>query len=185
MSFPKENVTEKRTVYILELIKKNERINTEEKAKNFNVSKQTTLRDIEKLKKQNRIVYVGPVKSGYWKILGKYKTLNSKFKTVVASKSHLTPETQQFIDDLKMKYEQVNTISKGSSLKLCMVAEDSADYYPRFAPTMEWDTAAGQAISMAAGCEVIDQETEKTMLYNCEELLNKWFLVNRTVNSEF
>ena len=74
MSFPKENVTEKRTVYILELIKKNERINTEEKAKNFNVSKQTTLRDIENLKKQNRIVYVGTAKGSYWKVLGKYKT---------------------------------------------------------------------------------------------------------------
>lgn len=112
-------------------------------------------------------------------------TLNSKLTTVVASKSHLTPETQQFIDDLKTKYEQVNTISKGSSLKLCMVAEGSADYYPRFAPTMEWDTAAGQAICMAAGCDVIDQDTKKTMLYNREELLNKWFLVERTLNSEF
>lgn len=109
----------------------------------------------------------------------KLKTQNSKLKTVVASKSHLTPETQQFIDDLKTKYEQVSTISKGSSLKLCMVAEGSADYYPRFAPTMEWDTAAGQAICMAAGCDVIDQDTQKTMLYNREELLNKWFLVKR------
>ncbi len=78
-----------------------------------------------------------------------------------------------------MKYDQVITISKGSSLKLCMVAEGSADYYPRFALTMEWDTAAGQAICMAAGCDVIDQDTEKTMLYNREELLNKWFLVGR------
>jgi 3'(2'), 5'-bisphosphate nucleotidase len=99
--------------------------------------------------------------------------------TIVASKSHLTPETQKFIDDLKTKYEQVNTISKGSSLKLCMVAEGSADYYPRFAPTMEWDTAAGQAICMAAGCDVIDQKTQKTMIYNREKLLNNWFLVKK------
>ncbi|MEX2483769.1 MAG: 3'(2'),5'-bisphosphate nucleotidase CysQ [Brumimicrobium sp.] len=106
---------------------------------------------------------------------------HSSLVTIVASKSHLTPETQQFIDDLKTKYAQVNTISKGSSLKLCMVAEGTADYYPRFAPTMEWDTAAGQAICMAAGCDVIDQDTQKTMLYNREELLNKWFLVGRDV----
>jgi 3'(2'), 5'-bisphosphate nucleotidase len=102
--------------------------------------------------------------------------------TVVASKSHLSPETQDFIDDLKTKHDEVKTISKGSSLKLCMVAEGTADYYPRFAPTMEWDTAAGQAICMAAGCDVIDQKTEKTMVYNRMELLNNWFLVK---SSEF
>lgn len=102
--------------------------------------------------------------------------------TIVASKSHLSPETQDFIDDLKTKHEEVTTISKGSSLKLCMVAEGTADYYPRFAPTMEWDTAAGQAICMAAGCDVIDQETQETMIYNRSELLNNWFLVK---SSEF
>lgn len=102
--------------------------------------------------------------------------------TIVASKSHLSPETQDFIDDLKTKHDEVNTISKGSSLKLCMVAEGTADYYPRFAPTMEWDTAAGQAICMAAGCDVIDQETKETMIYNRMELLNNWFLVT---NSKF
>jgi 3'(2'), 5'-bisphosphate nucleotidase len=100
-------------------------------------------------------------------------------KTVVASKSHLSPETEAFINELKEKYGEVKTISKGSSLKLCMVAEGAADFYPRFAPTMEWDTAAGQAICEAAGCDVIDQDTKKTMLYNREELLNKWFLVER------
>lgn len=99
--------------------------------------------------------------------------------TIVASKSHLSPETQDFIDSLKTKYDEVKTLSKGSSLKLCMVAEGTADYYPRFAPTMEWDTAAGQAICMAAGCDVIDQETKETMIYNRQELLNNWFLVKR------
>lgn len=99
--------------------------------------------------------------------------------TIVASKSHLSPETQDFIDSLKTKYDEVKTLSKGSSLKLCMVAEGTADYYPRFAPTMEWDTAAGQAICMAAGCDVIDQETKETMIYNRRDLLNNWFLVKR------
>ena len=110
-------------------------------------------------------------------------TSHQSLVTIVASKSHLSPETQDFIDDLKTNHEEVNTISKGSSLKLCMVAEGTADYYPRFAPTMEWDTAAGQAICMAAGCDVIDQETEKTMVYNRMELLNNWFLVKH--NSKF
>ena len=74
---------------------------------------------------------------------------------------------------------EIDLISKGSSLKLCMVAEGTADAYPRFAPTMEWDTAAGQAVCEAAGCQVIDQGTQRTMLYNREELLNSWFLVSR------
>ncbi len=99
--------------------------------------------------------------------------------TVVASRSHLSPETQEYIDQLKQQHQTVDTISKGSSLKLCMVAEGRADEYPRFAPTMEWDTAAGQAITEASGAKVIDWETKQPMLYNRENLLNNWFLVKR------
>ena len=58
-----------------------------------------------------------------------------------------------------------------------MVAEGKANCYPRFAPTMEWDTAAGQAICEAAGLKVIDFKTKKSMIYNREELLNNWFTV--------
>ena len=60
-----------------------------------------------------------------------------------------------------------------------MVAEGKADAYPRFAPTMEWDTAAGQAIVNGSGAQVINWETQKPMLYNKENLLNSWFLVKR------
>ncbi|MGS2765115.1 3'(2'),5'-bisphosphate nucleotidase CysQ [Sinomicrobium sp. M5D2P9] len=102
---------------------------------------------------------------------------NKKAYTVVASRSHLSPETKDFIDALKEKYGEVETISKGSSLKLCMVAEGEADCYPRFAPTMEWDTAAGQAICEHAGFKVIDYTTKEEMKYNRENLLNNWFLV--------
>jgi 3'(2'), 5'-bisphosphate nucleotidase len=102
---------------------------------------------------------------------------NRSTYTIVASRSHLSEETQDYIDDLKEKHGSVDLISKGSSLKLCMVAEGAADCYPRFAPTMEWDTAAGQAICMHAGFDVIDWKTQKTMLYNRENLLNNWFLV--------
>ena len=97
--------------------------------------------------------------------------------TVVASRSHLSPETEAFIAGLRQEHGEVVTMSKGSSLKLCMVAEGAADCYPRFAPTMEWDTAAGQAICMAAGLDVIDQDTGRTMRYNREQLLNAWFIV--------
>lgn len=99
--------------------------------------------------------------------------------TVVASRSHMSPETQAFVDQKRQSHGEVHLISKGSSLKLCMVAEGVADAYPRFAPTMEWDTAAGQAVCEAAGCAVIDQNTGNPMRYNREELLNAWFLVSR------
>ena len=65
----------------------------------------------------------------------------------------------------------------GSSLKICLVAEGIADVYPRFAPTMEWDTAAGQAIAKYAGKTLIDYNTKKEMLYNRHELRNNWFIV--------
>lgn len=98
--------------------------------------------------------------------------------TVVASRSHMSPETEDFVGQLRQEHGKVELMSKGSSLKLCMVAEGKADCYPRFAPTMEWDTAAGQAICTAAGLDVVDQSTGVTMLYNREALLNAWFLVH-------
>ncbi|MBC3845176.1 3'(2'),5'-bisphosphate nucleotidase CysQ [Winogradskyella echinorum] len=97
--------------------------------------------------------------------------------TVVASRSHMSSETEAYVTEMREKHGDVKLISKGSSLKLCMVAEGQADCYPRFAPTMEWDTAAGQAICEHAGFEVIDWSTKERMLYNRQELLNKWFLV--------
>jgi len=102
---------------------------------------------------------------------------NDKTFTIVASRSHMSTETEAFIDKMRENHGSINLISKGSSLKLCMVAEGKADCYPRFAPTMEWDTAAGQAICEHAGFDVIDYKTNKTMLYNREVLLNGWFVV--------
>ena len=97
--------------------------------------------------------------------------------TIVASRSHMSPETEEYVQQMRDIHGEVNLISKGSSLKLCMVAEGTANCYPRFAPTMEWDTAAGQAICEHAGFKVIDWDTNKKMLYNRKELLNNWFLV--------
>jgi len=101
----------------------------------------------------------------------------NKIFTIVASRSHMSQETEAYVQEMRVKHGDVQLISKGSSLKLCMVAEGQADCYPRFAPTMEWDTAAGQAICEHAGFKVIDWETKAPMLYNREELLNNWFLV--------
>lgn len=101
--------------------------------------------------------------------------------TVVASRSHLSPETQQYIDALRPAHPDLTMVSAGSSLKLCLVAEGKADVYPRFAPTMEWDTAAGHAICRAAGAEVYrvdDGDAPPSPLaYNKPDLLNPWFIV--------
>ena len=98
---------------------------------------------------------------------------------VVGSRSHMSEETETFINEQKALHQEVDILSKGSSLKLCMVAEGAADAYPRFAPTMEWDTAAGQAIAVASGAQVINWDTKELMQYNKENLLNSWFLVKR------
>uniref|UniRef100_UPI00404ADCF7 3'(2'),5'-bisphosphate nucleotidase CysQ n=1 Tax=Gelidibacter sp. TaxID=2018083 RepID=UPI00404ADCF7 len=98
---------------------------------------------------------------------------------VVGSRSHMSQETLDFMDSLKESGTQIEVVSKGSSLKFCLVAEGNADIYPRFAPTMEWDTAAGQAICNAVGVEVISMETGKSLIYNKENLLNSFFLVKK------
>lgn len=98
---------------------------------------------------------------------------------VVASRSHMSEETETFIAALKKDGSEVDVISAGSSLKFCLVAEGKADYYPRFAPTMEWDTGAGQAIVEAAGGKVIRHQDNKRFYYNRENLRNDWFLAEK------
>jgi 3'(2'), 5'-bisphosphate nucleotidase len=97
---------------------------------------------------------------------------------VVASRSHMSEETEMFIDGLRTRHKDIEFKSSGSSIKLCLVAEGSADVYPRFGPTMEWDTAAGQAICELAGKKVIDYKSNTELLYNKPDLLNNWFIVS-------
>ncbi len=96
---------------------------------------------------------------------------------VVASKSHLSDETQAFIDNLTLNTQHLTLTSRGSSLKLCMVATGEADIYPRLAPTMEWDTAAADAIVREAGKMTYQFDSDNAMVYNKENLLNPWFVV--------
>ena len=101
--------------------------------------------------------------------------------TVVASKSHLTQETIDYIDELKKIHHNIEFVSKGSSLKLCMVAEGLASIYPRFGPTMEWDIAAGHAIALAAGSTITQKDEKTPLVYNKKELLNPSFIVKRNL----
>ena len=102
----------------------------------------------------------------------------SGFVEVVGSRSHMNQETLDFVENIKSSGRDVSVVSKGSSLKFCLVAEGRADIYPRFAPTMEWDTAAGHAICNAVGLEVVSEATNEPLLYNKKNLQNPWFVVS-------
>ena len=104
---------------------------------------------------------------------------NKKSIRVVGSRSHMNQLTSDFISNLEKTYDKVEIVSKGSSLKFCLVAQGTADIYPRFAPTMEWDTAAGQALCSAVGSKVIARDTEDILRYNKADLLNPYFIVRR------
>ncbi len=103
---------------------------------------------------------------------------NKASLTVIGSRSHTSEEFSEFVTRLNEKYGNVEFISSGSSLKLCLVAEGIADVYPRFGPTMEWDTAAGQAIVEQAKGRVIDTQTNEPLSYNKNNLLNPFFIVS-------
>ncbi|MCD6597455.1 MAG: 3'(2'),5'-bisphosphate nucleotidase CysQ [Bacteroidales bacterium] len=94
---------------------------------------------------------------------------------VVASRSHLSDETKEFINELEKENGAVSTVAAGSSLKLCLIAEGKAEIYPRLGPTMEWDIGAGHSIIEAAGGS-IQTADGKDLLYNKENLLNPWFI---------
>ncbi|MFL0804021.1 MAG: 3'(2'),5'-bisphosphate nucleotidase CysQ [Agarilytica sp.] len=129
------------------------------------------------------VTYVGVSGHGAHKLQGENKqniscrTANSNGNgiEVVASKRHLSEETQRFIDAVAHDLGTVSTKSVGSSLKFCLLAEGLADVYPRFAPTSEWDTAAAQAVLCAAGGKVLKRDMNE-LDYNAKEnILNPDF----------
>jgi 3'(2'), 5'-bisphosphate nucleotidase len=96
---------------------------------------------------------------------------------IVASRSHMSDETQVFIDAIDTDKEK-ELISIGSSLKICLVAEGEADIYPRLGPTMEWDTGAAHAIVTVSGGQLIDRENDCELKYNSKKkLVNNFFIV--------
>ncbi len=96
---------------------------------------------------------------------------------VVASRSHRTPDTDDFVKKLEASGKLVEYLAAGSSLKLCLVAEGAANVYPRFGPTMEWDTAAAHGIVLESGRQVHNYQTGEPLLYNKPSLRNPWFVV--------
>ena len=98
---------------------------------------------------------------------------NSKGLRVVVSRSHMSEETSEYVN----KLSNPKLISCGSSLKFLYIADDKADIYPRFGPTMEWDTGAAHSILNALDIQVINLETGRELTYNKENLLNPHFII--------
>lgn len=128
-------------------------------------------------------VFVAEVGQGCWEISsgGRKRLTVARISPegpvrVVRSRSHPTPGLDQLLS-LIPSYEIIN---RGSALKFCSVAGGEADFYPRFGPTWEWDTAAGQAIVTAAGGVMFDL-SGKPFVYNKENLLNGPFIVSSSM----
>ena len=106
----------------------------------------------------------------------KINALNKKDGTIkiVSSRSHSNnPKLEKFIQ----KFNEYEIVKMGSSMKMCLVADGSAHYYPRFGPTREWDTGAAHAVVKYAGANIYNLNTGKELIYNKENLLNPEFIV--------
>ena len=111
-----------------------------------------------------------------WTKLEAAKEINDPL-VLISSRSHYSGISLDFVNSLKAKYGEISLLQKGSALKFFDVALNRADIYPRFAPTMEWDIAAGHAIVNALGGEVMNANTNKPLIYNKEDLTNPHFVV--------
>lgn len=127
----------------------------------------------------NEMYWGSEGKGAFKEINGEVSMLNTTKKSlgesrvkVVASRSHMSKETEEYVS----KFDKPSIVSKGSSLKFLLVASGEADVYPRFAPTMEWDTAAAHAIVSEAGGRIVLQDGITPLTYNKENLLNPSFI---------
>ena len=94
---------------------------------------------------------------------------------VVASRSHRAPELDDLLDRMRSQFSELELVSMGSSLKICLVASGEADIYPRLGPTCEWDTAAAHAVLLAAGGSLVDPQFNELRYNSKAELLNPHF----------
>ena len=128
-----------------------------------------------------QVTYVGGQGLGAWKLENgrrhaiEVRPLGDEV-IMVASRSHGSDKLGAVEAAIREHVGPVDRTSMGSSLKLCLVAEGAADFYPRLAPTSEWDTAAADAVVRAAGGQVV-QTSFEPLAYNKPDILNPHFLV--------
>lgn len=130
------------------------------------------------------IIYYAERDKGAYKIIQDKKiklapktTGNQDNVRVVISRSHACQKTEAFLAKLQNQGQQVTTISAGSALKFGLIAEGRADIYPRFTPTMEWDTAAGHVLINEVGKTIKIIDTQELLQYNKMDLTNSGFIV--------
>lgn len=112
---------------------------------------------------------------------GGYKTGRIR---IIISRSHQTPELNEFIELKRKEYKDVELIVSGGTIKMCLVASGSADLYMRTTKTQEWDTAAGHIIALEGGA-IIQTLSGEPFLYNKENLFNPTFLIrNKDVKNK-
>jgi 3'(2'), 5'-bisphosphate nucleotidase len=130
------------------------------------------------------VLYAGAALLGAWKEQDGMRTpihtaaiiKGQRTLRVVASRRHAGAELEAWLGRLQQHFPELELVSMGSSLKICLVAEGSADIYPRLAPTCEWDTAAAQAVLEAAGGVLCDTAFVPYRYNTKDELLNPYFL---------
>ena len=134
-------------------------------------------------------IYWGAEDKGSFYISGDNGTKSEKISVsndshknlkIVSSRSHPSGSLKLLLDNL----DDVEVVGIGSSLKFCLIAKGEADCYPRFGPTSEWDTAAGEVIAKAAGATVVNLNNQE-LLYNSqnEGYLNPYFLVSNSIKN--
>jgi 3'(2'), 5'-bisphosphate nucleotidase len=104
---------------------------------------------------------------------------------LISSRSFHSTKTAEFVEKLRQKYGSLTYLEKGSALKFFDLATGKADIYPRFAPTMEWDIAAGQAILEALGGTIVNVQSGQPLIYNKEELYNPFFIAQTKASIQY
>ena len=110
-----------------------------------------------------------------WTQLQTINTINQP-PVVISSRSHFSGDILKVVKPIEKKYGGFVSLTMGSALKFFELCQGKADLYPRLAPTMEWDIAAGQAIYEALGGEVVDLKNQQPLTYNKENLYNSYFI---------
>ncbi|HEY0960922.1 MAG TPA: 3'(2'),5'-bisphosphate nucleotidase CysQ [Pseudomonadales bacterium] len=129
------------------------------------------------------LLYLGAAQLGAWKEdRGRSARIGTaaiadgqRVLRVVASRRHAGAELETWLGRMQQRFPDLELLSMGSSLKICLVAEGSADVYPRLAPTSEWDTAAAQAVLEASGGILIDTDGVPYRYNAKDDLLNPYF----------
>ncbi|WP_042477391.1 3'(2'),5'-bisphosphate nucleotidase CysQ [Bacillus ndiopicus] len=105
---------------------------------------------------------------------------NRESFAIAVSRSHFSSDTEAYIQAKREQHQHVELVTSGSSIKMCLVAEGKVDVYPRLSYSMEWDTAAGEAIVKYSGGHVFNFTTKEPLQYNKPQLKNPFHIVTRS-----